>query len=155
MTRAWVRVEGLRDLDRALGELPKRTGKAVLRRTLMRAAAPIAATAQALAPVDEGGLKRSIHAGTRLSRRQARAMRGATRSTAEVYVGPGPSSKSITQEFGAEHHGPQPYMRPAWDRERFRALQIIATTLGAEIDKAAKRIAQRARREAAKMRAGG
>jgi hypothetical protein len=47
-------VEGLKELQHALQELPKATGKNVLQRTLMKAAKPIEAAAQARVPVATG-----------------------------------------------------------------------------------------------------
>ena len=46
-----VRVSGLVELDRALGELPKATAMNVLKRTLAKAAEPIVDEAKQLAPV--------------------------------------------------------------------------------------------------------
>ena len=146
MIKATVKVEGLRALDRALGELPKRTAKATLRRVLKKAAEPMVDAAKARAPVLTGGLRLGIHAGTKLSRSQRKATRRARKSFAEIYVGPPPHSKAITQEFGAEHHPAQPYMRPAWDAVRFKVLEIIKSELWGEIRKSADRIAQRSAR---------
>src|SRR4030095_8780355 len=61
-----VKVEGLKELEDALKELPKATGKNCVRRALTKAAEPMVETAQAMAPhraVRGGTLKRSIVAG--------------------------------------------------------------------------------------------
>ena len=71
-----VSVEGLRELDAALGQLTKATARNTLRRVLLMAGKPMAATAQSLAPIDTGALKISIGVGTKLTKRQAR-MHGA------------------------------------------------------------------------------
>jgi HK97 gp10 family phage protein len=58
-----IRLEGLKELETALKELPKATGKNVIRRTLILAAQPIADQARAMAPVGPprpGELKKSI-----------------------------------------------------------------------------------------------
>lgn len=148
-----VKVEGLRDLDRALGQLPKATGKNVLRRVLRMAGEPIAQDMRAKAPddPDTGGndLRSSIGVGTKLSKRQAQQHRKMFRddkASAEVFVGAGPVPHAHLQEFGAEQHGPQPFARPAWDANKDAALDIIATQLGDEIAKAAKRLAKKAAR---------
>ncbi|WP_274875079.1 hypothetical protein [Sinorhizobium meliloti] len=45
-----VSIEGLKQLDQALAELPKATGKAVLRRTLIKAGEPLADDMRARRP---------------------------------------------------------------------------------------------------------
>lgn len=148
-----VKVEGLRDLDEALGELPKSTAKAVLRRILKKAGQPIANDAQIKAPVLSGALKMSIGVGTKLTRRQAsqhRKLFKNDKASAEMFVGPGGLTQAITQEFGTFKEPPQPFMRPAWDGNKNTALDIIKSELGTEIEAAAKRVARKAARLAAK-----
>jgi HK97 gp10 family phage protein len=146
-------VEGLRELDRALGELPKATGKNVLRRVLLKAGEPMAADMRRKAPddPDTGGndLRSSIGVGTKLSKRQAQQhgkMFRDDKASAELFVGAGPLPHAHLQEFGTVNHAPQPFARPAWDANKDAALETIATQLGAEIAKAAKRLAKKAAR---------
>ena len=146
-------VEGLRELDRALGELPNATGKNVLRRVLLKAGEPMAADMRGKAPddPDTGGndLRSSIGVGTKLSKRQAQQHRKMFRddkASAEVFVGAGSLPQAHLQEFGTVNHAPQPFARPAWDANKDAALETIATQLGAEIAKAAKRLAKKAAR---------
>lgn len=153
MAKTTVHVEGLRELDAALGELPKATGKNVLRRVLRKAAQPIADQAQAKAPIQTGALQISIGVGTKLTRRQSRLHRKMFRddkASVEMFVGAGGLAQATQQEFGNENHGPQPFMRPAWDGNKDRALEIIKSDLGEEIMKAAKRLAKKQARLAAK-----
>lgn len=164
-----VQVSGLKDLERALGELPKSVAKATLVRTLKKAGEPIAQAARAAAPVDDGTLRDSIAVSARLKNRvgmaefsavmrQSRgmniagarqALRDARRaagggSFAEMYVGPslgkGVLRYAHLQEFGTSKHAAHPFMRPAWDSEKDNALQIIRRELGNEIIAAARRI---------------
>jgi len=157
MAKTTVHVEGLRELDAALGELPKTTGKAVLRRVLKKAGQPIADDMRAKAPDDPvthgNDLRSSIAVSTKLSKRQAklhRKMFKNDKASAEVFVGAGPLPYAHLQEFGTAHHGPQAFARPAWDANKGRALDIIANDLGGGIMKAAKRLAKKAARQAAK-----
>lgn len=167
-----MRVEGLRELDKALAELPKSAAKATLRRVLKKAGKPIAIKAASLAPVDTANLALSIDYATRKPHdheggRQAfgRVMRAggsrdqaiaasraasANNAFAEAFVGPGRHPQAIMQEFGTVHHGPQPFMRPAWDATKGKALQIIIAELAGEIRKAATRLARKKARAAAK-----
>jgi HK97 gp10 family phage protein len=159
-----VKIEGLRELDAALGELPKATGKNVLRRVLRKAAEPIAADMRAKAPddPDTGGddLRSSIGVGSKLSRRQAglhRKMFRDDRASVEIFAGAGALPQAITSEWGT---GPrhkrdgtfvgevraQPFARPAWDANKRAALDTVASELGDEILKAAKRLARKAAR---------
>lgn len=153
MSREIVRIEGLAELDRALGELPKSTARNVLRRTLLKAGQPMAETMKSMAPDDPetGGsdLRSSIAVGTKLSARQAKLHRRETkndRAFAEAFVGPGPDPAAWNQEFGNVNHGPQSFARPAWDAHKTEALDIIGRETWGEIEKAAKRLARRVAR---------
>ena len=157
VNRTKVKVEGLRELDDAIGQLKKATARALLRRVLKQAVVPFVNMAQSMAPVLTGGLKLSIGASTKLSRSQkrglAKAVRQGTRarSFAELHAGPAASQQGHLQEFGTEHHPAQPYMRPAWDATRQTILNSIKALTGAEI----KRTADRAARKAARLAARG
>lgn len=149
MAKTTVSIDGLRELDAALGQLPKATGKAVLRRTLKKAGQPIANDAEAKAPRLTGALQISIGVGTKLTRRQSklhRKMFKDDKASAEVFVGAGGLAQATQTEFGNSHQAAEPYMRPAWDGNKDQALEIIKSELGAEIMKAAQRLAKRAAR---------
>lgn len=116
-----VKIEGLRELEAALGELSKGTARGALRRALVKAAEPMRAAAEQNAPEDTGGLKRGIQIGTRIAKtrgsdpggrafaatmaaggsradavralRDARRAHGVGESFAEVYLGPVRSNK--------------------------------------------------------------
>lgn len=138
-----VKVEGLKEMEQALKELPKANAKAVLRRTMKIAGEPVAKTARALAPVEEGYLRESIDVSTRLSRRQAALNK--KQSPVEMYIGPGPDPAAHLQEFGS---GPgdkvQAFMRPAWDAHKMEVLETIANLTWIEIEKTAARLAKKA-----------
>lgn len=153
MARQTVRVHGLKELDKALGELPKSTGKAVLRRVLRKNAEPVAEAARPLTRVKEGDLRASIGVGTKLTRRQSKLHRRLFRNdkaSAEMFVGAGGLPQAITEEFGTIDQAPHPFMRPAWDAQKHRVLDGIKNDLWTEIDRAAKRLARKRAREAAK-----
>lgn len=141
------RVDGLRELERALAQLPKATGKNVLKRTLMRAAEPIEQAAEEKAPELSGALKRDVKTGTRLTRRQARTARRQGKFTAEVHVGVADPA-GVQTEFGNARQAAEPWFRPAWDSTQDQALDIIKDELGSEIEKAATRLARKAARQA-------
>lgn len=166
MAKTTVRIEGLKELEAALGELPKSTGKSVLRRVLLKRAAPVRDAAQSRAPKGETGvLKASAGAGTKLSARQAKLNKAANgggakmtadgwrsdaKNSVEVYVGFKSSPASIVQEFGSVTQPPQAFMRPAWDATQGGVLEGLKDDLWNEIQKAAKRVAKRKAKLAAK-----
>ncbi|MFP5432847.1 MAG: HK97-gp10 family putative phage morphogenesis protein [Alphaproteobacteria bacterium] len=170
-----VSVDGLREMDENLGQLSKATARGVLRRVLVKAGQPIADAAAQMAPDDPNtgapDLKSSMLVTSRLknevgkaefaevmrsggSRSEAvQAMRDARRdaggSFAEMYVGPDAKIfYAHMQEFGTAHHGPQPFMRPAFDQKKGEALDIIKNELGGEIDKAVLRMKKRLAKKA-------
>ena len=144
MAKTTVRVEGLREIDEALGKLGKTTGRNVLRRVGIARLEPMAEAMRAKAPVDAGDLKESIAVSTKNPRRNRK------QSTVEVHAGPGRNPQGIQQEFGNQNHGPQPFMRPAWDGGKDELLDGIGADLWAEIEKAAARQAKKAAKLAAR-----
>lgn len=140
-----IRVEGLKELEQALKQLPRANAKAVLRRTLKEAGEPIARAARAMAPKLEMHLSESIDVSTKLSKRQAGLHK--KQSPVEMFIGPGPDPAGHIQEFGS---GPgdhaQPFMRPAWDGGKDQALETIANLTWIEIEKTAARLAKKASR---------
>jgi HK97 gp10 family phage protein len=148
-----VRVDGLRELDAALGELPKATAKNTMRRVLRKVAEPMAADMKAMAPVDEGDLRDGIGVGTKLTRRQSamhRKMFGSDKASVEMFVGAGGHPQAHLREFGSDGHAPKPFARPAWDAHQRPMLESIKADLWAEIAKAAARQARKTARLAAK-----
>ena len=144
-----VKMEGLADLERALMELPRATGKATLRRVLKKAADPVEAAMVAKAPRLTGALKLSISSGTKLTKRQQRFAKKEGKSSSEIYVGTADPA-GVAQEFGTFDQNAQPFARPAWAETQNGALATIATELGNEIEKSRARLAAKAARLAAK-----
>jgi HK97 gp10 family phage protein len=145
-----VHVEGLAEAQAALRQLPDSTAKAVLRRVGRKRLEPVANKARELVPVGLGELRDSIAVSTRLTRRQRGKHTKDGIDDVEVFAGAGAHPQAHLQEFGTEHHGPQPFMRPAWDSEKDGVLAGIKQDLWEEIEKAAARLARKAARAAAK-----
>ena len=150
-----VSVEGLREVDAALGELGKATGRNVMRRVALARLEPMAEEARRLAPVEDTELRDSIAVSTKLAG-YAKRLNKRSKSEAEAHMGPAgnggtkaPPQGSL-QEFGTKNHGPQPFMRPAWDGGKDALLEGIADDFWTEISKAAARKAKKAARLAAK-----
>lgn len=149
MAKTIVTIEGISDLLEALSELPKATSKNVLKRTLIKAGQPIAEDARSHARTLTGRLQRSFGVSSSLSQRQR--SQNKKESEVEVYAGPGALVEAITEEFGTTHSAPHPTLRPAWDANKTSAFKSIRDDLAEEIEKARKRLARKAEREAAKM----
>ena len=146
-----VKVEGLRELETALKELPKATSRNVLSRTLRAAAQPIADRGESLAPVGATGkLADSYSVSIKLNKRQRKLNK--KESPVEIYVGPTQHAKSVQTEFGNAHQSAHPHLRPAWDAEMKPTLERIRVELAQQIEKARQRLARKAAREAAKLR---
>jgi HK97 gp10 family phage protein len=139
-----AKVEWLKGSDKALAEIgTKTTQKNVLIRTLKKAAKPIDDQASALAPRDTGKLQISVITGTQLTRRQrGSAYKAGKLGVAEVHVGTA-LSRGLFQEFGTYKMPASPFMRPAWDANKDKALSIIGTELWVEIRKAGERAARK------------
>lgn len=172
-----MRVEGLSDLEKALTELPKATGKNVIRRALLAAAQPISDEAIRRIRVKRVEPKIGITpikftSGSAGKRAFAEAMaRGATRqeasdaahvanaresgeaaNTTSGVTSIGPTQRAFYGfEFGTVKQAPQPFMRPAWDLHKMQALETIKTALAEEIEKARIRIVQKQLRLLAKL----
>lgn len=170
MARRVVTVRGFRELDKALGELPKSVSKPLLTRVAKRALEPMRAKAEALAPkakapytigrfakgtlrtVFPGRLRDSLVIGAKRTRRarKAREPKRGVKLAMGVGSGNGALWYGALDEFGTVDTPAQPFMRPAWDGEAEGALEIIKDELGSEIAAAAKRHAGKLARARAK-----
>ena len=167
-----VKVEGGKELQEALEDFSKSTQGNILKRAVSTAGAMIAEEAAALAPRKSGRLKRSIKVGkariisagkaayaavkaeggdnaeAAAAARQANREAGGTGRQAVVQVGPTKDVRAaVPQEFGTFKMHAHPFMRPAWDANDTRAIDVMKEALAEEIDKAA----ERARKRAAKL----
>lgn len=138
-------IVGLKDIEEALKELPKATGRRVARDVLIEAGTVVADQGRSNAPLGPtGNLKGSYGVGTKLTRRQAGLH--VKQSPVEVFVGPNDPA-AIQTEFGNEHQAAEPHLRPAWDATKMRVLNIIAYRLEQKITAS---VARRRKRLAAK-----
>lgn len=146
-----VKIEGLKELQKALAELPRQTAKNTGIRTLKKGAKPIDDAASANAPEMTGKLETSVTTGTKLTRGQqvggARlqsdgGFRSASKNYVEVHVGTS-LSRGLFTEFGTYKDPPQMWFTRAFESTQDQALRIITTELAVEIDKSAKRLAKK------------
>lgn len=147
MAAVTVKVEGLRELDHALSELPKATARNTLQRVLKKGAQKVQAAWEPKIPVLTGHLKRSVIVGpsSKLSPRQKKDAKKEGKYFAEMHVGTADPAGQFN-EFGTVHMAAQPSGRPAWDETQSAVLEGIASDLGEEIEKASARLARKAAR---------
>ncbi|OWQ95118.1 HK97-gp10 family putative phage morphogenesis protein [Sphingopyxis witflariensis] len=161
--------EGGKELEKALREIGKTaTARNIATRALKVAAEPIAEEARRLAPEDKGNLREAIKIGTKANMGRGRSLRSKD-DTVYTFIGidgsvlPPKESKtrrnkrktrflqnsggvaaySIFVEYGTESMAPQPFMRPAFEREKHKAVERMAPALWDEIAKAAARAAKK------------
>lgn len=155
-SRAMLRLGGGKELDAALKGLAEefhpRNARNVLRGALKDGGQIIANAGEARAPRDKGHLADSYTVGSKLSRRQRRAHK--KESQIETFVGPTPHPKSVQTEFGNAHQAPHPHLRPAWDGNWSRVLDLIIKRTKERLEQTRARLARKAAREAAKMNSG-
>lgn len=152
---------GFREMDAVLQELAKGTAKGVARRAMKAALMPVLTDAQAAVPKGgTGNLAAGLSITSKLNKNQAR---GAKDDRADgvltMYVG-AQSPHAHLPEFGT---GPRfhksgkfvgvmparPFLRPAWDNNSAKVLEILAAQLRVEIEKTLARAARRAAKAAA------
>lgn len=147
-----LKVTGLRDLERALAELPAGTAKGVVRRVLKKELAPTAQIADSFWPGGGGGAYKISSRITRSQRSDSTARRG--RSVVNMFVG---STHPLAHliEFGTaprQHKSgkstgmasPLPMLQPAWDMRKADMLDRIGKQMWIEIEKTVARRAKRA-----------
>lgn len=157
------RVEGFRDMERALADLKRATAKAAVRRAMKKTLQPVALMADSLSE------DFNIAVGTTLTpkeRRQAKA--DFSKRVVSMFVGPvgqdGSHAPEATfTEFGTppRYHKDgkyvgqimaEPFMRPAWDAHKATMIKRLGAEIWVEIEKSIARAERKAARAAAAMR---
>lgn len=116
--RIAVTVGGHEELSRKLEALTTKVRRQTLVRALEVAGLPIVRLMEALAPIDREGPP--PHLKFEIVMQVLRSLDGARTGDYDAAIAIGPSAKlryEGFQEFGTAKHGPQPYVRPAWDQE--------------------------------------
>lgn len=117
------RFEGGQELQKALAQLPARVSKRVQVEALFHAAEPMRRDMERSAPVEPG--KPDARDTIIIQRR-----RGVDAQETTVVVGPSKAGWYLSfQEFGTAHHPPQPFARPAFDRNQGEAMQRLAADI--------------------------
>lgn len=141
-----TKVEGLKDLSKALHDLPNGLGKGTLVRFGKKRLEPMRDGAKARAPKATHELENSIIVGTKQGRSgNTKKTRGIDRAAVEIFMGPSEDGypQAVPEEFGSINNSPNGYMRGSWDEHNGALLTDIQADLGSAIDKTAKRLARR------------
>lgn len=163
-----VQVSGLDELrDVLLRKLPENLRGKALQGALAKAAKPIIATARQLAPSKSGRLRKAIYSfrdrqstPTRESRLiSVRRGKKAQKNNRDAYYwkfvefGHGPIKAKSGKSLGNQQDGffgnevkavpPRPFMRPAFETNKLKAIDIVKAELAGQIDKVAKKAVQR------------
>lgn len=182
--KATVRIEGLRELDAALGQLTKATARNVLKRVLLKAGQPIADEAARLAPDDPKtgppDLHTSIVVGSKLKNttgnaefaetmrnfgtkaeavqalRDARRAAGGAGTSAQVYVGPASTTKRAAIKAIVQEFGSVKQAPQPYMRPAWEATKGTALEIiKRDLGGEIQKAAARAARRAAKKAAAG
>ena len=150
-------LHGQKELMAAFDALPKVAGQAVLRRLAKKALIPVRDAARSMAPRDQGDLADSIAIHTKLTKSQKKRAARAKRGDVVAYVGPSwpKGAAGVLEEFGTGPrytktgafrgvNPPRPFLRPAWDANRERVLDVMREGLWAELKKEAKKLNKKA-----------
>lgn len=131
---ARVRVDGVENMLRELRRVTDRaTAEGELMDALMKGGEPIRDSARRRAPVGtEAVSRRRLSDGIVVRKPNNLYRRGA-----EIKVAPlREVAHANLQEFGTRHHAAQPFMRPAFDEQKHRAVEIVRRELAAAIRRA-------------------
>lgn len=144
MSTFTFRYKGLRELKTLLRKLPDSTSKSVIRRSLKKAAEPIAVRARSLAPRDTGLIAESIVIGKKLSRRQKRRHRKLGPDDIEMFVGVSGEGEvahyAHIVEFGSEKTAPQPFLTPAFEQTKKKAFKVLIDETWTNLEKSINRL---------------
>jgi hypothetical protein len=129
-------MRGFKDLMKAIDHLPEVVKKKELEPLLRLSLEPMRDTARYLAPDDPltgppWDLGESIEISSRQRSGPAKRDRALGQYSARAYMGPTKYGypQAMMQEFGTLNHVATPYMRPAYEADKHKALDIIKAGL--------------------------
>jgi len=135
-------IHGAKEIEAVLKELPEQVGRNVLNGALMSGANVVVKEARARAPRGKGDTKdaKGRNVGHLFQNiRRKRWKRGS--HSAEVKIGIGAAFWGMFLEFGTSKMAARPWLRPAWDASKEKALAAIGKSLGRGLERAATKLA--------------
>lgn len=130
MDAVTVNIEGLTDVKRALSVLPERIQKNILTAGVRAVASDISKSAKRLVHKDSRDLEKSIIVKKRRSRSKNYVWFtvGINAKKYNVYYG-------HMVEFGTSTMKEEPFMRPAFEQNKQKAISMMTTKIRSRIDK--------------------
>lgn len=134
MAKFSMQIQGGKELAMRLRALPEAYTRTIVLGALREAGEPMRARMAQLAPREPGkpDLADNINISVANRLGDVGGGRWEARHDEEHAVAVGPTKDffyGLFQEYGTVHHAPQPFMRPAFDSEAPRALQILTDEL--------------------------
>lgn len=135
----FVDISGLGDkrLSAKLAQLDLKVQKKMVRKALRKAGRPVLEEARARVPVDTGRLRDGLF--LRATKRKRGTFGVEVAMPLRADLGISANAKGYYPaviEYGAENHPPQPFLRPALDANKERAIRIVADFVRSEISSA-------------------
>ncbi|MGE0294968.1 MAG: HK97-gp10 family putative phage morphogenesis protein [Hyphomonadaceae bacterium] len=122
------KVEGLRELDKALNKLPLKARGNIMRNALSKAMEPVKRSAVSLAPIRTGNLRQSIV-------KRTSTPKGGNGFVAEARVSVTTDGwYGMFHEFGTVKLPARPFIRPAIDNNADAALAIFRRALRESVE---------------------
>ena len=154
-TRELAYVEGLREVDDALAEIPQALRRPVVLSALRRAARPMVRDARLRAPRGTDPRRRGSEKQRRSGEAaaighgadsiRARSVRARSQHEATVAVGPDKKHWYMSLvEFGTSRHAPQRFLTPAFEAHKRQAIETFGDALWKSISRTAARLARKA-----------
>lgn len=141
--RAGFKMEGWKEMDRALGQLPKATARNTIKRGLKKAAVPVEEAMENTAPRLTGWTGKSIQTSFQLNPANKRDQKREGKAFAEIYIGTSRGSAAHLLEYGTFKMPANPWMRRSWEATKEEALVIFSVELKNEIEKSVARYARK------------
>jgi HK97 gp10 family phage protein len=141
---AQFKVQGLKELQMALNQLPANIQKKPLRKAVGGAAKIIRDEARRIAPVDTGNLRKNI-VHQRSKRGSGRGREAWTIAVRRAKTKDDPRGDAwywifLEREGGTSKMAPRPFLRPAFEVKKAEAIDKIKAILAFEIDKEVARV---------------
>lgn len=139
-----IKIEGMEDLDRVLGQMAPRASRNLMRSTIQGIAQEIAKESKRKAPKDKGVLRKAIKA-------KRRRPRNPDKPFSDVIVTHGRGAKYDAfywrfVEFGTQDRPEHPFIRPAVDLMRPKIPEIMERQFAKKLEAMLKRAARKGKR---------
>jgi len=139
------KIEGAKELDKVLKELPEAAAKSQLKAALKKSAKSIVADARSRAWRSKGGAEKGEGKTGSMADSIKPFVMTNTAVPAAIAIGPDAAHwYGVFQEYGTPWRPAEPFMRPAWDTNKRAALAAFAKNMWYVLERFAKRLKKQA-----------